>query len=141
MSAGSVPVAPPNPPRAPRHRYRSRSGAHQSSPQEGTNVPNSTMPSLAPGSSVALQPASVISQSQQEPPMVSEHSGIRGNGPRMRAGRGRRSGGRGRSGTHQMSGTGRAFGGQLTRNSGPSAGSLQADAPEFQPGQPVQPRQ
>lgn len=136
-----MPIAPPNSPRVSRHRYRSRRGAQQNAPPAGTNLSTSSAPSAASDASLALRPASVAPSIQQEAPSFSETSGVGGNSPRGRGGRGGRSGRRGGSGTQIMSCRGRAFGGKLTRNEGPSTGSLQADAPEFRPGQPVQPRQ
>lgn len=136
-----MPAGPPNSPRVPRHRYRSRRGAHQNATQSRTNLSSSSEPPGASDSSLALLPASLTPSNQQDPPTPSESSGMSGNGLRARGGRGGRSGRRGASGTQTITSGGRAFGGQLTRSEGPSAGSLQADAPEFRPGQPVQPRQ
>lgn len=141
MSADSGPTTPPNSPRVPRHRYRSRRGAQQNAPPAGTSLPSSSVPSAAPDTSSALRPASVALSNQQEAPPVLETPGVSGNGSRGWGGRGGRPGRRGGSGKQIMSGGGRTFGGQLTRSEAPSAGSLQADAPEFRPGQPVQPRQ
>jgi len=141
MSTGSVPAAPPNSSRVPRHRYRNRRGAQQNAPPTETSLSISSVPSAAPDASLALRPTSATPSNQQEAPSVSETSRVSGNGPRGWGGRGGRLGRHGGSRTQIISGRGRAFGGQLTRSEDPSPGSLQADAPEFRPGQPVRPRQ
>jgi len=115
---------------------------YHGSSREATNASTSSVTSVALDSSLPLPPASVTSQNQQELSTMSEDSSTRGNGSRGRGGRGGRRGRRGVSGSHTMSGTiGRAFSGQLTRTEDPPVGSLQGDAPEFRPGQPVQPRE
>jgi transcriptional repressor NF-X1 len=141
MSAGSVPAAPPNSPPVPRHRYRNRRVAHQNAPPAGTSLSTSSVPLADSDASLVLRSAPVAPSNHQAAPPVSETSSVSGNGPRGRGGRGGKGGRRGGSGTQIMSGRGRVFGGRLTRSEGPSSGSLQGDAPEFRPGQPVQPRQ
>jgi len=141
MSARSVPAASLNSPPVPRHRYRSRRGAHQNAPPAGTSLTTSSVLLAASDTSSAFLPASAAPSNQQEAPPVSETSSVSGNGARGRGGRGGRPGRRGGSRTQIMSGRGRAFGGHLTGSEGPSSGSLQGDAPEFRLGQPVQPRQ
>jgi hypothetical protein len=126
--------------RVPRHQYRSRRAARQDTPRGEPGLSNPDSPSEAPYNSPETQTTSVISQDGTGSHMRPNDPGRRGNGPRGRGRGGARSGRRGGPGTHTMSGTGRAFGGQLTRSEAP-VGSLQADAPEFRPGQPVQPRQ
>lgn len=140
MSAGPEPAVSLDAPRVSRHGHRSRRGGHPNTPREGTNLSTSSVPSGASRSASTLLPGLVMPQNQQTLPTVSEYSGASGNGPKGRGGRGSRPGRRGGARNHTISGSGRAFGGQLTRGE-PPAGTLQADAPEFQPGQPIQTRQ
>jgi len=141
MSAAPTPAAPSAPSRGARHQYRSRRGNHHNARQAGTEASTSNEPSAALDTSPALPPASVTPYNQQHGPDALAASGVGGHGTRGWSGRRGRPTRRGGSSTQTISGGGRAFGGQLTRGEPSSTGSLQAGAPEFRPGQPVQPRQ
>jgi hypothetical protein len=140
MSATPTPAAPSAPSRTGRHRYRSRRGTHHNAPQGGAQSSTSIEHSVASDTSLPLRQAAVTPATQQETSTMSAGSGAGGANRRGRGGRGGRPGRRGASSTQIISGGGRMFGRQLTRAEGSSPGSLQADAPEFRPGQPVQPR-
>jgi transcriptional repressor NF-X1 len=141
----------PSDTRGGRNRRRHRGGGNARGQRGGaqiTTAQSSTRPSQA---SLALRPASVAPQSTATSvePSSAEHSTTEqppsGRGRSRRGGRGQNNtsqrgrgglGGRGRGGQSQLShGAHPQFGGQLTGN---AASNLQADAPEFTPGKPVQ---